>query len=308
MRKPPITSKTKVLGVIGSPIEHSLSPLLHNYILERLGADYSYVAFPVKPEMALNVGVAFRTLGLSGLNVTLPFKETVVEQMDNLTEEAQAVGAVNTIGLDNRGQLKGHNTDVAGFLGAVNLRYEGDLAGRAATVLGAGGAARAVLYALGLSGARPVYLVNRTHNRAEELAGWISYVFPELPVELVSRSDKEAFREAVSNSYLTVNVTPLGMKPHVNESPLPGGIMPKPGALVFDTVYNPHETLLLKTAKDAGCRPVGGLDMLIIQGVASLAWWLNKEIPLRSIIGPLRKKLLAALEADQAPAEKNPRK
>ena len=137
MRKPPITSKTKVLGVIGSPIEHSLSPLLHNYILERLGADYSYVAFPVKPEMAQHVGLAFRTLGLSGLNVTLPFKETVVEQMDHLTEEAQTVGAVNTIGRDSQGRLLGHNTDVAGFLGAVNLGHEGELAGRAATVLGA---------------------------------------------------------------------------------------------------------------------------------------------------------------------------
>ena len=150
MSKKVITSRTRVLGVIGDPIEHSLSPLMHNYVLEKLGLDYCYVAFPVKQEYGLNLGLAFRTLGLAGLNVTIPYKETVVSQMDVLTEEARVVGAVNTIELNAKGQLVGHNTDVAGFLGALEIHGgAGELAARGATVLGAGGAARAVEAGLG---------------------------------------------------------------------------------------------------------------------------------------------------------------
>jgi len=112
--KQAITSHTRVLGVIGDPIEHSLSPLMHNHVLERLGLDYRYVAFHVQQEYGLHVGLAFRTLGLAGLNVTIPYKETVVGQMDVLTEEARIVGAVNTIGMNARGELVGHNTDARG--------------------------------------------------------------------------------------------------------------------------------------------------------------------------------------------------
>lgn len=140
MSKQAITSRTRVLGVIGDPIEHSLSPLMHNHVLERLGLDYRYVAFHVQQNYGLHVGLAFRTLGLAGLNVTIPYKETVMGQMDVLTEEARIVGAVNTIGMNARGELVGHNTDVAGFLGALEIREcAGELAGRGAVVLGQGG-------------------------------------------------------------------------------------------------------------------------------------------------------------------------
>jgi len=299
MSKKAITSRTRVLGVIGDPIEHSLSPLMHNYVLEKMGLDYCYVAFPVKQEYGVQVGQAFRTLGLAGLNVTIPYKETVVGQMDVLTEEARVVGAVNTIGYNAKGQLVGHNTDVAGFLGALEIHGgSGELAGRGAVVLGAGGAARAVLYALGLSGARPIYLANRTRSRAEELAGWFSYVFPDIPVELVSRTDVEGLNEAFDNALITVNVTPLGMAPKVDATPLPSGAQPKPGSMVFDTVYNPVHTLLLTQAQKAGCRAIGGLDMLIIQGMASLAWWLRKPINWKAMMDGIRKLLLAELRKE----------
>ena len=299
MSRQAITSRTRVLGVIGDPIEHSLSPLMHNYVLERLALDYSYVAFPVKQDYGLNVGLAFRTLGLAGLNVTIPYKETVVGQMDQLTEEARVVGAVNTIGTNARGELVGHNTDVAGFLGALEIHGgAGELAGRGAVVLGAGGAARAVLYALGLSGAGPVYLANRTQSRAEELAGWFSYIFPDTPVELAPRMDVEALNNAFNDAVITVNVTPLGMAPKVDASPLPEGARLKPGSMVYDTVYNPQHTLLLKQAQKAGCNAIGGLDMLIIQGMASLAWWLKKPVPWKEMMEAIRKRLLEELKKE----------
>jgi len=295
--KQAITSRTRVLGVIGDPIEHSLSPLMHNHVLERLGLDYRYVAFHVQQDYGLHVGLAFRTLGLTGLNVTIPYKETVVGQMDVLTEEARIVGAVNTIGMNAKGELVGHNTDVAGFLGALEIHEcAGELAARGAVVLGAGGAARAALYALGLSGARPIYLANRTQSRAEALASWFSYIFPDTPVELVPRTDIQSLNKAFDNALITVNVTPLGMAPKVDASPLAEGAQPKAGSVVFDTIYNPECTLLLREAQKAGCRAIGGLDMLIIQGMVSLAWWLRKPIPWKEMMDGIRKRLQAALK------------
>ena len=139
MKQPGITSRTGLLGVIGDPIGHSLSPVLHNHVLERLGLDYRYLAFHVTPERVERVGEAMRTLGLKGLNVTLPHKQAVLLQMDHLSPEARAVGAVNTVGLDPDGRLAGHNTDVAGFLGALDLRGLLErLNGGRALVLGAG--------------------------------------------------------------------------------------------------------------------------------------------------------------------------
>jgi shikimate dehydrogenase len=295
-KQPSLSSRTRVLGVIGDPIEHSLSPLLHNFVLERLGLDCRYLAFRVAREHAADIGRAFRTLGLTGLNVTIPHKETVLPQMEALTEEARLVGAVNTIGRDSQGRLCGHNTDVAGFLGALRLRgLEESLAGCAAVVLGAGGAARAVLCALGRAGAGSLTLVNRTVARAEELNRWLAPLFPALTVSIVSPEDREALAGALAGSRITVNVTPLGMAPETGCSPLPGGVLPPAGSVVYDTIYNPGRTLLLQQTEAAGCVAVGGLDMLIIQGMESLCWWLGEDLPWRGMLEDLRRTLREAL-------------
>lgn len=297
MNRPPLNGRTRVLGVIGDPIEHSLSPQLHNFVLERLGLDYVYVAFHVKADLAREVGRAFRTLGLAGLNVTIPHKETVYELMEELTEEASVVGAVNTIGLDRQGRLVGHNTDVAGFLGSLRVRglLEG-IRGKAALVRGAGGAARAVLYGLGRAGCRPIYLVNRTLSRAEELAGWFSYVCPDVKVEIFSPGDEKNLESALAGTSITVNVTPLGMYPNTEALPLPENILPPAGSIVFDTIYNPAATRWLQAAEKAGCVVIGGLDMLIIQGMESLAWWIGPEIDWEKMLDEIREVLLIALE------------
>jgi len=295
-KRPPLTSRTKILGVIGDPIEHSLSPIMHNYVLDSLGLDYRYLAFHVRREEVGGVGQAFRTLGLAGLNVTIPHKEAVLGQMEHLTPEAEAVEAVNTIGMDEEGRLVGHNTDIEGFRGSLRIRgLDRGLAGNPAVVLGAGGAARAVLYALAGAGAGPLVLANRTTARAEEIARWCVSHFPKTAVEIVFPSDRQTMARALEEAFITVNVTPVGMAPNSGESPLPREIIPRPGSVVYDTIYNPSATMLLQTAAKHGCSAVGGLDMLIIQGMESLSWWLGQPVPWAEMIEELRQILKEAL-------------
>jgi len=295
--RPPITSRTGIFGVIGDPIEHSLSPLLHNYVLDRLGLDYRYLAFRVARGHADDVGRAMRTLGIRGLNVTIPHKEAVVAQMDELTTEARHVGAVNTIAVDPEGRLVGHNTDVAGFLSSLEIRGLADgLHARAAAMIGAGGAARAILFCLVKQGAAPIRLVNRTVSRAEELADWCGRFAPGANIEIIPGSDEKTVEKAVAEACLTVNVTPLGMAPDIHAAPLPTGVLPARGAVVYDTIYNPLRTLLLERAEKAGCLAINGLDMLIIQGMESLSWWLGTPVPWREMLDDLRNLLQNALK------------
>lgn len=298
MSQPPVSPRTRVFGVIGDPIEHSLSPLMHNYMLESLGLDARYLAFHVPREQGSNVGMAMRTLGLAGLNVTLPHKETAASLSEVLSEEARDVGAVNTLGWTADKSLAGHNTDVAGFLGAMELNgFRDTAAGQSALVLGAGGAARAILYALGRSGARQITLANRTLSKADDLIRWFIPLFPSVTVRSIPLDDSRKLSSALDAAALTVNVTPLGMAPRKDESPLPDGLAPRPGSLVFDTVYNPERTLLLERAARAGCLTLNGLDMLIVQGMESLCWWLREELPWRERLHEMRVLLREALAA-----------
>ena len=296
MQREPISGRTRVLGVIGDPVEHSLSPLLHNHVLDKLGLDYRYLPFHVRGDLGGGVVAAMHTLGLAGLNVTIPHKQVVRDQLDLLSAEAEAVGAVNTVGWDASGNLMGHNTDVAGFEKSLEIRdLLGILDGEAAGVLGAGGAARAVLCAMERSGVSHVSVVNRTHSRAEELAGWFSYSFPDVGLSVISLAETHDLTNALSAAAITVNVTPLGMPPRTGHSPLPDGVLPPEGTLVYDTIYTPEHTVLLKDAAQAGCVTVGGLDMLIIQGMESLEWWLGYEVGWLEMLDELRDLLNDAL-------------
>ena len=293
----PISGKTQVLGVIGDPVEHSLSPLMHNYVLDKLGLDYCYLPFHVRSDLAGGVVAAMHTLGLSGLNVTIPHKQVVRDQLNLLSKEAEAVGVVNTVGLDETGNLMGHNTDVAGFEKSLAIRdLLGQLDGKSAVVMGAGGAARAVLYALARNGISHLTVGYRTHfDNAEELAGWFLYHFPNVRVSLVPFEETQDLVNALYDVAITVNVTPQGMAPMVDRSPLPDGVLPREGSIVFDTIYTPERTLLLIRAEEGGCRTVNGLDMLIIQGMESLEWWLGQEVGWRDMLDELRELLNKAL-------------
>ena len=258
-----ITSRTHLVGLLGYPIEHSVSPAMHNAAFAHLGLDWVYLPRPVLPE---RLGEALRglpALGFRGANLTIPHKEQALAYLDDVTPEARALGAVNTITIEDY-RLVGHNTDADGFLAALT---EAGGQYQRAVVLGAGGGARAVVYVLRKLGIS-VTVANRTPERALRLS-----------VD-VCALDAPSLGEALKQADLLVNATPVGMWPAVEASPLPEGLNLAPDLTVFDLVYNPWETRLLRQARLSGARTISGLGMLVYQGAAAFRLWTGIEPPL----------------------------
>ena len=257
-----ITGATRVVGIIGDPVGHSRSPAMHNAAFDALGLDWVYVAFPVARGEGAAAVRAVTTLGLAGLNVTMPHKADAAVACDDLAAEAAALGAVNTV-VNSDGAIVGHSTDGDGFLRALD--DEGTTpAGQRALVVGAGGAARAITHVLGRVGAQVTVAARRPEaaRRAAALA-----------------PDGEAVGLdgiAVEHFELVVNATPLGME---GEAPPFDVTKLHTGQFVFDTVY-PAETALLREARARGLRAVGGLGMLVHQGALSFSLWTGVEPPL----------------------------
>jgi len=271
---PTINGKTKLVGLIGWPVEHSLSPAMHNSAFAALNLNWRYLPLPVHPERLGEAVAGLRALGFVGANVTVPHKEAVMSYLDHVTPEAQAIGAVNTI-VVREGRSIGHNTDWCGFLAALS---EGgfDPQGKRVVVLGAGGAARAVVYALAHAGAQ-VTVLNRTLARAQVLVKDFSPLFPALPLTL------QTLEEQTAEAHLLVNATPVGTWPEVNQSIWPQGLT-FPGHLtVFDLVYNPRQTKLLRQAEAAGAKAIGGLGMLVHQGAAAFELWTGEKAPVETM-------------------------
>ena len=270
-----ISGKTKVCGVIGDPIEHTMSPVMHNTAFRELGLDYVYLAFRVKGEELAQAIDGMRALGISGLNVTIPHKVAVIPFLDELDPLAKKIGAVNTI-VNDAGFLRGYNTDASGFLRA--LRDRGfEPGGKQVAMLGAGGASRAISFVLAESGANLVIL-NRWQELdwAEELARQINDTFKKEVKAL--ESDEANLKAALDRADIVVNATSVGMSPHIDESPVPARLL-RPDLAVFDIVYNPLKTRLATEAARAGAETVMGLDMLVWQGALSFEMWTGKEAP-----------------------------
>jgi shikimate dehydrogenase len=267
-----ISGRTGILGVIGHPVSHSASPAMHNAALKATGLDFVYVAFPVTPEEAPKVGDAMRAMQIRGLNVTVPHKQAVMAVVDEVSPEAQAIGAVNTI--DHRdGRLVGHNTDAHGVL--ASLREDGGLQQLPACValLGAGGAARAILYALlAAEEVERVTLLNRTVARAEALAADLraGSRVTVAPIDDVP---------SMADVGLVINATSIGMQPEADASPLGDGSCLHDRMVVLDIVYKPLRTQLLEQARSVGARTVDGLGMLVHQGVRAFEIWTGVTPP-----------------------------
>jgi len=274
-RRPALSGHTQVVGVIGWPIAHSVSPAMHDAAFEALGLDWCYVPFPVPPARLGEAIAGARALGVRGLNATIPHKQALLSLVDDLTPAARAIGAVNTIAV--RGErLLGHNTDAGGFLRA--LREAGFAPeGCRALVLGAGGAARAVVYALLSVGGR-VTLLNRTLERAAALAHEFAGLFPRDTLT-AGVLDAATLGQVGITDGLIVNATSLGMWPAVDTSPWPEEARLSGSAFVFDLVYNPRTTRLMRQAQAAGARAVDGLGMLVHQGAEAFALWTGVEPP-----------------------------
>ncbi|MBI4805082.1 MAG: shikimate dehydrogenase [Desulfovibrio sp.] len=263
----------RVFGIIGHPLGHTMSPLLHNWGFTRMGIKASYVAFPTPPERLEAIIQAVRTLPVSGLSVTIPHKEAVIPLLDSVSPLATQTGAVNTLVWEDHA-LVGHNTDVAGF---VSPLLEREHIPASALVLGAGGAAKAVLAGLFDIGVRNVTVANRNVERATALAAQ----FGAHAVGWERRHGVEA--------HLVVNTTPMGMAGKAQaDSPLPQEYW-TPGHLAYDLVYNPRETVFLRQARIAGAVTIDGLSMFAAQGAAQFKLWTGLDLPMREV-----KELLAS--------------
>ena len=285
---PTITGRTKLVGLFGWPTEHSVSPAMQNAALAAMDLDWCYVPLPVPPSCLADAVAALRALRLVGANVTVPHKQAVMTCMDQLTDEARVVGAVNTIVPSDSGFL-GHNTDVAGFRRA--LSDAGMEASGRVVVLGAGGAARAIVYAL-CSVASEILILNRTAKRAVALAADMA---PYSAGRVLGAAlDASTLTQSVSEACLLVNTTSVGMWPEVDSLPWCAGVSYPSSVPLFDLVYNPQETALMRLARRAGARAENGLGMLVHQGAESLRLWSGRD-PDVSI---MRRACLEALEGE----------
>ena len=285
-----INANTRLCGVIGNPVSHTLSPAMQNAAMAQLGLDYAYLAFQVK---ATQLGAAMqgmKALGIRGLNVTIPHKVAVLPFLDELDPLAQNIGAVNTI-VNHNGKLKGYNTDAAGFLQSLTATGFAPQ-GKRVVLLGAGGAARAMCFALAQNGA-VLTILNRKSGleQASALAQSLNRSF-KLEVAALEL-DEANLKTALARADVLVNATSLGMSPRVTETPVPARLL-KAGLTVFDVVYTPLETQLLREARGQGCSVISGLEMLVRQGALAFELWTGQQAPLDI----MRQAALAALNPE----------
>ena len=276
MRNRVISGKTRVCGIIGDPIGHSMSPAIHNAAFEKMGIDYLYVPFRVRKEELGKAIQGMRALNIRGLNVTIPHKVAVIPFLDELDDLTQRIGAVNTI-VNDDGVLTGYNTDAGGFLHAL-LEGGVEPKGKNMVILGAGGVSRAISFILAQRGANLVIL-NRLleFDWAEELAHQISQVFKKEVKAL--KLDEENLAMVLEKADILVNATSVGMYPNIDETPVISNLL-KPD-LVVDVVYNPIKTRLLREAEAAGAKTIGGLDMLVWQGALAFEKWTGLKAPVK---------------------------
>ena len=277
-----IKGTTQLLGVIGYPVEHSFSPLMHNAAIAHLNqqgvaADYAYLPFPIAPESLEAAIAGFTAIGLRGFNITIPHKQTIIPLLDEVSEVARAIGAVNTVWRGEAG-WSGTNTDAAGFLAplkALDRNWEDS----PAIILGNGGAARAVVAACVQLGCPEVWVVGRSPTKLKAFAqSWTAS--PEISAKL-SVLPRDALSDRLPKAGLVVNATPVGMHPQVGASPLSDGEIGRlgAGAIAYDLIYTPRPTQFLQQAIAAGITAIDGLEMLVQQGAAALEIWLGTPAP-----------------------------
>ncbi|MDJ1184387.1 shikimate dehydrogenase [Roseofilum casamattae] len=281
----PIQGTTDLLGIIGHPVEHSLSPAMHNAALSDLGVDCAYIPFPVAPEHLEAALQGLHAVGTLGLNVTIPHKQAVIPYLSEITPVARAVGAVNTLWRSDRG-WRGTNTDVAGFIAPLQ-RMARDWSDAKVAILGYGGAARAVVAGCLQLGVTQIHIVGRDRDRLQRFQhSWDAPLNIHLWQELSS---------LLAETTLLVNSTPVGMFPDTNCSPGSKEDLSKlpSGAIAYDLIYNPRPTQFLQLANALGFTTIDGSEMLVQQGAAALELWLGRSVP----VSIMRQTLLNALQS-----------
>ena len=282
---------TKIVGILGHPIKHSYSPLMQNIAFELTGQNYIYLPFDVPANSLKDALKGIVALGIKGFNVTLPLKEKILPLLKDVTEEANIVGAVNTV-TNEDGILRGYNTDVLGVVESLNP-FKDEIAGAKVSVIGAGGASRSVIYALIRNfKVGHINIINRTEQTAESLKEYFSAklffndfkAFSLIPPDLV-----ETFRD----SKLIINTTSMGMYPEIDDSATTIKESFMKGQIVFDIVYNPVKTKLLKLAESQGSTIITGLKMLVEQGAKSYELWCGEKMPVEKVYRALESYLVS---------------
>ncbi|MBV6626494.1 MAG: shikimate dehydrogenase [Rivularia sp. (in: Bacteria)] len=272
-----ITGNTKLLGVIGHPVEHSLSPLMHNAALAKLNLDYVYLPLPIEPQNLAKALDGFAAIGVVGFNATIPHKQAIIPLLSKIEPIARAVGAVNTV-IRQDDKWIGTNTDVEGFISPLQS-LDRDWRQTNAVVLGNGGAARAVVAGCIQLGCASVRVVGRNLQKLEEFRhSWQNSPLSPLKAN-VQIHQWESIPEIIKETNLLINTTPIGMYPKIENSPINADLflcLPK-DAIVYDLIYNPSPTKFLQYARQADKAAIDGLEMLVQQGAAALKMWLQRE-------------------------------
>lgn len=269
-----INGATKVCGLLAYPVEHSVSPTIHNYLAKKLGINLSYVPLPVKDgDIQTAISGAY-SMGFFGMNVSVPYKEKVFFSLSEIDELAQKIGAVNTL-VSCTGGFKGYNTDMPGLMRA----FDSDgivVEGRAVVLLGAGGAARAAAYLCGEMKASTLYIVNRTLEKAEQLSQELMNEYPQMKVTALLLKDYDKIKE---NNLLAIQCTNIGLYPDMEKAVIEDEAFYQKVETAYDLIFNPSETKFMKLAKMQGATCYHGLKMLLYQGIIAFELWNQVSVP-----------------------------
>lgn len=270
-----LDARTQICALIGNPVEHSFSPLIHNAGFQKTGINFAYVAFRVEKEYLADAIQGIRSLNIRGASITIPHKVHAVRSMDQLDPAARHIGSINTI-VNDRGVLTGYNSDGLGALKALQAQQV-DLNGKSVLVLGSGGAARAIAVTLAMNTAMKELVIAGIVT--DEVAALVADL-REISKTIVRGAELSSrfFEEQPPACDVLINCTPVGMYPDVDSSPVPSPFFRK-GQAVFDVVYNPPRTALLKQAAEAGCQTISGLEMFINQAVVQFELWTGHKAP-----------------------------
>ena len=284
-----ITGKTKLLGIIGDPVEHSLSPVMHNAAIASLGLDYIYVPFPVQQGDLSRALSGFTAVDLLGFSITIPHKQDIIPLLTEISDDAANIGAVNTVWRTATG-WKGTNTDAVGFIAPLKTMSR-NWTQVTPVVLGNGGAARAVIAGLTNLGCREIHVVGRNPDKLAKFYQSWSHA-PKI-TSLLKIHNWDNLSSLISATDLLINTTPVGMSPHVDASPVEEKLMQKlkTDAIAYDLIYTPNPTQFLKLAQAQGAMIIDGLEMLVQQGVAALEIWLQQPVPVDVMRDSLKKYL-----------------
>lgn len=278
-----ITGHTKLTGLLGNPVAHSISPMMHNEAFKQLHLDYVYLAFDVGTDNLETVINGLRAANIRGFNLTMPNKNLMCELCDQLSPAAQIIGAVNTVVNDN-GILTGHNTDGIGYMRALSDAGH-DIRKKKMTLLGAGGAATSIFVQAALDGVSEISIFNRRSpffTRAQNIIR-ILKEYSNCKVTLYDYEDSSILKREIADSAILTNGTSVGMAPDIEQSIITDSSMFHKDLIVSDIIYNPNETKLLKLARQAGCMTQNGLYMLLYQGAEAFRLWTGHEMPVELI-------------------------